>query len=682
MNKGISQKHGRFSLSIMMLSLSIFGTYSVNAQVINEQEACQRAEAFIETHGLSDIGPKRAKEAQDKRLEMVYLQADKQSGDPLYYVFQQPHSKGFVIASADERVVPIFCYSTEGTFNMDSIPCCLKAILEGFEQEIAYARKRHFPKYISPLNEDNDYPSISPLTETNWHQRSPFNRYCPIDKETGERCKVGCVASAQAQLMYYYKWPETGVGSNSYQWRDTTLYANFGETQYKYDSMVSRYSDKKIETEEVADALATINYHCGVSVNTVYSSRSSGSNFSRGAMEDYFRFKQVLYTEGKNPEDLDAVYEELSHQRPLLATTTDHGFILDGYEKGGYVHFNLGSNFANCYVSWYDNSGWYDYRKENLEDSIAWCALWYCYSFIPDKDAKEIEKDGIKYLIYDEKALVVGGKPSGELSIPSTIVGDGNMEVKVSRILDDAFYSALELSSISIPQSVYSIERRVFSWSGLKSITIPNSVVSIGNNVFLRCDNLTDITLSESLQRIPWSAFEGDKKLISIIIPNSVKHIGALAFHSCETLPAINLPDSLLSIGRSAFSYCKKLSSLRLPKSLMFIDDLAFTGTGLRDLYCERKDPSEYNCSENAFWLSFDYSKCTLHVPIGCKEAYASLSPWSNFTNIVEDVLGVESVAEDKVTSEKYISIDGREMDGTPTSKEIFVRNGKKYIVK
>jgi hypothetical protein len=31
----------------------IFGTYSVNAQVINEQEACQRAEAFIETHGLS-----------------------------------------------------------------------------------------------------------------------------------------------------------------------------------------------------------------------------------------------------------------------------------------------------------------------------------------------------------------------------------------------------------------------------------------------------------------------------------------------------------------------------------------------------------------------------------------------------------------------------------------------------
>jgi hypothetical protein len=114
----------------------------------------------------------------------------------------------------------------------------------------------------------------------------------------------------------------------------------------------------------------------------------------------------------------------------------------------------------------------------------------------------------------------------------------------------------------------------------------------------------------------------------------------------------------------------------------MLIDDLAFTGTGLRDLYCERIDPSEYNCSEEAFWLSFDYSKCTLHVPIGCKEAYASLSPWSNFTNIVEDVLGIEDVEDDKDTSEKYYSIDGRAMDGTPTNKEIFVRNGKKVIMK
>lgn len=711
MNKVISQKHGRFSLSIMMLSLSIFGTYSVNAQVINEQEACQRAEAFIETHGLSDRGPKWAKEAQDKRLEMVYLQANKQSGDPLYYVFQQPHSKGFVIASADERVVPIFCYSTEGTFNMDSIPCCLKAILEGFEQKIAFARERNFPKYVSPLNEDNDYPSISPLTETEWHQYSPFNLYCPIDKETGKRSVVGCVASAQAQLLYYYKWPEKGVGSYSYQWRDTTLYANFGETQYKYDSMVSRYYDRSIENEEVADALATINYHCGVSVNMNYSSGASASNFSRGAMENFFRFKQVLYKEGKKTEDLDAVYEELSHQRPLLATTTDHAFILDGYEKGGYVHFNLGSNFVNCYVSWYDKSGWYDGKEEDLQDRIGWWDLRRCYGFIPDKDIKEIEKDGIKYLVYDEKALVAGGNISGELNIPPTIVDEGNKELKVVRIFDNAFEGNLDITSVTIPHSVAYIGDNAFSdcknlfsatisegvrfigigafdKTGLKSITIPNSVLSIGISSFGRCPNLTDVSLSESLETIPSNAFWFDRNLTSITIPNSVKHIESQAFSACEKLCSVVMPDSLLSIGINVFMGCNKLSSLKLPQSIISIDVMAFDGAGFRDLYCERTDPSGYNCSEQAFGRSFnypgsfDFSKCTLHVPIGCKEAYASLSPWSNFTNIVEDVLGIDDVEEDKVTSEKYYSIDGRAMDGTPTNKEIFVRNGKKVIMK
>lgn len=690
MNKGISQRHGRFSLSIMMLSLSIFGTYSVNAQVINEQEACQRAEAFIETHGLTDSGPKRAKEAQDKRLEMVYMQADKQSGDPLYYVFQQPHSKGFVVASADERVVPIFCYSTEGTFNMDSISCCLKAILEGFEQEIAYARERNFPKYVSPINEDNDYPSIPPLTETEWNQEPPFNRYCPIDKNTGKRCYVGCVASAQAQLMYYYKWPETGMGSHSYQWRDTTLYANFGETQYKYDSMVSRYYDLSIENEEVADALATLNYHCGVAVDMDYSSYGSSSSlfFVGLTIEKYFRFKQVLYLKGKKPEFHDFVYDELSHHRPLLAGARSHAFIVDGYEKGGFVHLNLGSGFSSCYVSWYDKSGWYDWNEEDLQDQIAWWNLKEFYSFIPEKDIKEIEKDGIKYLIYDEKALVAGWNTSGELSIPSAIVGDGNKEVKVSRIMDNAFNGCKDLLSATISEGVISIGSDAFNNTGLKSITIPNSVVSIGGSSFGDCPNLTDITLSESLETIPSNAFWFDKNLTSITIPNSVKHIELSAFFSCEKLSSVVMPDSLLSIGINVFMGCKKLNSLKLSQSIISIGEMAFDGAGLRDLYCERKDPSEYNCSEEAFGRSFnypgafDFSKCTLHVPIGCKEAYASLSPWSNFTNIVEDVLGIDDVEDDKVTSEKYYSIDGREMDGTPTNKEIFVRNGKKFIMK
>ncbi len=690
MNNGISQKHGRFSLPVIVLLLSIFGTYSVKAQVINEQEAYQRAEAFIETHGISDRGPKRAKEAQDKGLELVYIHADKLSGDPFYYVFQQPHSNGFVIASADERVVPIFCYSTEGKFNKDSIPCCIKAIFDGFERQITYARDNNLPKYVSPLNDYNDYPSIYPLTQTHWSQYSPCNLYCPIDKETGERTPVGCVASAQAQIMYYHKWPETGVGSCSYQWRDTTLYANFEETQYLYDSMVP--NEWECSRDDVADAMATLNYHCGVSMGMNYSSRGSGAFLvgAKSAMENNFRYKLVLKIDGKTPEDLEFLYDELSHSRPLLADASEaHAVIVDGYAKGGYVHINPGYGWRYCYVSWFGLYGWYEIGDEYIGDEyleytdrVQWGGITHCYSLIPDKDIKDIVNDGIKYRICDEKALVVSGDSSGEFIISPTIIGADNKEVKVSQILDRAFWQNKELSSITIPQTIAYIGPWAFCGSGIKSIIIPNSVVSIGDLAFCDCQNLTNITLPESLHRVSSQAFYADKNLTTITLPNSVKYIENDAFENCENLTKVIMPDSLLWIQMYAFNNCKKLSSLTLPKSIIRIEIGAFWDTGLRDLYCERTDPVEYNCRRSAFEGYFDYSKCTFHVPIGCKETYSSLSPWSNFSNIVEDVLDIKSVEEDTGNREESYSIEGKKIDGTPTSKEIFVRNGKKYIVK
>lgn len=55
-----------------------------------------------------------------------------------------------------------------------------------------------------------------------WDQGSPFNDQCPA-LPTGERTVVGCTATATAQIMYYWKWPLSGVGSKTvhydYRWR-------------------------------------------------------------------------------------------------------------------------------------------------------------------------------------------------------------------------------------------------------------------------------------------------------------------------------------------------------------------------------------------------------------------------------------------------------------------------------
>ena len=54
------------------------------------------------------------------------------------------------------------------------------------------------------------------LTGT-WDQGSPYNMYCPEDDAgPGGHAWVGCVATAMAQIMYYWRYPETGTGQHCY----------------------------------------------------------------------------------------------------------------------------------------------------------------------------------------------------------------------------------------------------------------------------------------------------------------------------------------------------------------------------------------------------------------------------------------------------------------------------------
>ena len=41
--------------------------------------------------------------------------------------------------------------------------------------------------------------------ETIWHQDAPYNRFCPLNTCLNERCRVGCVATAIAQIINFHK---------------------------------------------------------------------------------------------------------------------------------------------------------------------------------------------------------------------------------------------------------------------------------------------------------------------------------------------------------------------------------------------------------------------------------------------------------------------------------------------
>ena len=118
-------------------------------------------------------------------------------------------------------------------------------------------------------------------------------------------------------------------------------------------------------------------------------------------------------------------------------------------------------------------------------------------------------------------------------------------------------YYYLDFSSmeaIIAPDNSYSgslvIPEKLYSRYGTFTIT------GIYASAFENCDDLTSVTIPNSITNIGNFAFSSCSGLTSITIPNSVKSIGDNAFSSCTGLTSITIPNSVTSIGNNAFEYC------------------------------------------------------------------------------------------------------------------------------
>ena len=204
--------------------------------------------------------------------------------------------------------------------------------------------------------------------------------------------------------------------------------------------------------------------------------------------------------------------------------------------------------------------------------------------FAVSASAYDVEVDGLYYYLNEtKKTATVTYKEwkkasySGSIEIPSSIVIK-EVEYKIERIGDYAFYDCSGLTSITIPNSVTSIGTYAFyKCSGLTSITIPNSVTSIGDYAFYDCSGLTSITISNSVTSIRNYTFYRCSGLTSITIPNSVTSIGDYAFCDCSGLTSLTIPNSVTSIGIYAFCDCSGLTSITIPNSVTSIGYRAFS---------------------------------------------------------------------------------------------------------
>ena len=305
-----------------------------------------------------------------------------ENGLNVCYVFNcQP--KGFVVVAADDRMKPILAYSTESSFNLvaaeegprvffDAYCCDLQTVIDSqLVQSPEIAAQWRSLAENGRLSERGNR-TVGPLCTSTWHQTQLYNDQCPVDLEGyNGHVKSGCVANAMAQIMRYWEWPKSGVGSHSYYcygYGTTsygTLSANFAEADYRYELMPD-FLDYTSPQYEV-DAVALLEYHAGVSVEMDYGPNASGaySPDAINAFKQYFRYSNnvsfVDRDDYTDPQWMEMMAGEIDNGRPMFfsaysytkdGTRGGHAFVCDGYDENDFFHFNWGwQGFDNGFYS-------------------------------------------------------------------------------------------------------------------------------------------------------------------------------------------------------------------------------------------------------------------------------------------------------------------------------------------
>lgn len=351
----------RFLLSVMLFATVI----AIEAKRIPQPQAAQIAASFMK---------KWSNKPSVRRLNAVPKQFATNATDKLFapfYIYNNDGGQGFVIVSGDDALGTILAYSDKGSFSFNNAPDNLMFWMESYAKRIEAITDTN----AEDTNVEHPTPVVKPLLgDIEWGQDAPYNNDCPIwnDGKDDHHFYVGCVATAAAQIMRFYKHPLHGMGQHEYtapiydeKGRPTTqkltLNANFANDTYEWDKMLPRYRDTDY-TDEQAKAVALISARLGIATDMQYGKTGSGT-YSPNipyALRTFFGYDnsiQYLMREHYSTSQWIAIIKhELDKGRPVYysASSADglggHAFVCDGYDNRDFVHINWG---------WHGNSNGY-----------------------------------------------------------------------------------------------------------------------------------------------------------------------------------------------------------------------------------------------------------------------------------------------------------------------------------
>ena len=502
--------------TLISLFVALLATSNLFADDVNVQQARQIASQFVMTNTTAQSKMRKAT-AVMPTPKLAYTVKSNVSGKDNVYIFNYGNDQGFVVVSGEDGTnADILGYCDHGSFSYDEAPIQMKDLLGNYSASIDQLREN--PQFAtSPLRKasaDIGTIVVGPLLTTQWNQWAPYNNLCP------EGCPTGCVPTAIAQVMYYWRWPEKTIGD--------VQGVDFSGRSYDWDNMLSNYEKEPYNAAQ-AQAVAQLMADIGKTHGTHYSPDGSSTGLS-----DYFMVKNFGYEpgsiaySGETAAELTAkMIEELDERRPILyrgdpeygEEESGHALVVDGYTSNNYFHFNYG--WGGYYDGFYKDAiiPLYPYTVQIFTKVRPW-------------DVEYVEIGDIKYaLLQNGEAHIYDylkeDVENVELEIPATVSYKGET-YKVTRICQHSFYRKGHFSKLTLGENVEAIDPFSFIYS-----------------------RIDELVLSDKMEVVPDEAF-----LLTYVktltIGASIKHIGNKAFHMCPLNTVISKSPAF-SVGDEAF---------------------------------------------------------------------------------------------------------------------------------
>ena len=304
-----------------------------------------------------------------------------------------------------------------------------------------------------------------------------------------------------------------------------------------------------------------------------------------------------------------------------------------------------------------------------------------------------------------------------------------NIPVAVTKIEEGAFKNCDKLVAVTLPSGLVELGMSVFENSGLESITLPPEVTAIAQKAFYSCRNLVSATLyapqltsyaddafddNAANRKISvlsdyvdtyksnWSKYSNDIVPISLTLNDNPKNTVEkwCTYYNAAanvTVPAgvtiykaqLDLANAKVLLSEVGGSIIAKGNAVMLKGSASSINLSSAASEGSGDYTGNDLKGGTATPNSVAYTLagingvmgfyqytgeSLDPNKAHLEV------AAAGARSFIGFDSGTSTDVKLQTEADD--SDQEWYTIDGRKLKGQPTQKGIYVKNGKKHVVK